>query len=164
MVIYQQRLMEFLIQGEAKQRICRQLELHRYLHQPLQFVPIIILQCVDLSQLISLPKTSFLSAQYEKDFFKRNINYSLPLHFQVLHDSMQKPFFMSIQSRKGISTYVYQCNCVLQILCSTRCIHIVCMRLSTFSNFRFLFILIFHKFDQYIFFFLFIFFPLFIYK
>ena len=69
---------------------------------------------VDLSQLISLTKTSFLSAQYEKDFFKRNINYALPIHFQVLHDSMQKPFFMSIQSRKGISTYVYQCNYVLR--------------------------------------------------
>ena len=45
MVIYQKRLKEFLIQGEAipsiGYRICRQLELHRYLHQPLKFVPII---------------------------------------------------------------------------------------------------------------------------
>ena len=48
-LIYQQRLKEFLIQGETIPsigcRICWQLELHRYLHQPLQFVPIIILQC-----------------------------------------------------------------------------------------------------------------------
>ena len=52
MVIYQQRLKEFLIQSEAipsiGYRIYQQLELQRYLPQPLQFVPIIILRCTSI--------------------------------------------------------------------------------------------------------------------
>ena len=49
-VIYQQRLKEFLLQCEAISsigyRIYQQLELQQYSPQPVQFVPIIMLQCI----------------------------------------------------------------------------------------------------------------------
>ena len=76
MVIYKYRLKEFLIQGEAipsiGNRIYQQLELQRYSPQPLQFVPIIILQCNRMSTFQSSAQCfNILSQQQYNCLFVR---------------------------------------------------------------------------------------------